>query len=97
MPVELLAAWNGMSCMVSLYPWARSVCQDSLYLIWNTETRPVKNNNEQTKTLTACCASTQWYLAEVGSVDLGLRDLGPLCCDGVVVLVVHPLLFVQTL
>lgn len=50
MPVELLAAWNGMSCMVSLYPWARSVCQDSLYLIWNTETHSLetaKNNNKQ--------------------------------------------------
>lgn len=37
------------------------------------------------------------YLAEVGSVDLGLRDLWPLCGDGVVVLVIHSFLFVQTL
>lgn len=52
MPVELLAAWNGMSCMVSLYPWARSVCQDSLYLIWNTEKHSLetgKKNNQQKK------------------------------------------------
>lgn len=33
MPVDALADWKGMSCIVSLYPWALSVCQDSLYLI----------------------------------------------------------------
>lgn len=97
MPVELLAAWNGMSCMVSLYPWARSVCQDSLYLIWHTETHSLESAKNNRQTQAVCRATKRRYLAEVGSVDFSLRDLRPLCRDGVVVLVAHSFLFVQTL
>lgn len=38
-----------------------------------------------------------WYLAEVGRIDLCLHHLRPLGCRSVVMPVVHPFLFVQTL
>lgn len=60
---------------------------------------PIGGNSKeqrQTGVFAACCVAPR-YLAEVGSVDLGLRDLGPLRRDGVVVLLVHPFLLVQTL
>ena len=37
------------------------------------------------------------YLTKVGCIDLCLCDLWSLCCYSVVVLVIHPFLFVQTL
>lgn len=38
-----------------------------------------------------------YYLTEVGSIDLCLHNLWSLGCFSVAVLLVHPLLFVQTL